>query len=431
MAYMGDDERFDYVYRFVSRDTFRRGGSAKAARHNRQLLSNGDLSVARFTGDGLEDGVSDGTGEWIPLTRNGRSMVAGFSLDEVLVFTRLAADTVAPTKMDRPEDVEPNLHNGRIYVACTNNTDRGKVGKEGPTEPNPRNANKDGHVVEIIPTGGDHTADTFGWNLFLICGDPATAGTYFGGYDGPVSPISCPDNVAFDSVGNLWVSTDGQPSAIKVCDGLFKVPRRGSRARPRPAVPRRTDRRRDLRTGRPRRRRRSVFVAVQHPGEDGTWAAQLSRFPDFVPRAARPPGVRRPPADGRAGHPRLGPPTIDPCRGPSPPPPGSRSGRRRGSAWRSHRAGWARTSVAAPTSANGRTTARSRSRPTRCPTSASSSPASWSPGTPSAGRRRSRVSSTSCRPPSPRSTRASSCCSGPAPPPCTPPRASGAATSTC
>ncbi len=304
VAYMGDDERFDYVYRFVSRDTFRRGGSAKAARHNRQLLSNGDLSVARFTGDGLEDGVSDGTGEWIPLTRNGRSMVAGFSLDEVLVFTRLAADTVAPTKMDRPEDVEPNLHNGRIYVACTNNTDRGKVGKEGPTEPNPRNANKDGHVVEIIPRRGDHTDRAFAWNLLLICGDPATAGTYFGGYDGPVSPISCPDNVAFDSVGNLWVSTDGQPSSLNLSDGLFKVPLAGperGRVQQFLAVPTGAETcgpvvHDDDGKG-------SVFVAVQHPGENGTWAAQLSRFPDFVaPGGTAQQGrLRRPPADRRPG----------------------------------------------------------------------------------------------------------------------------------
>ena len=152
VAYMGDDERFDYVYRFVSKDRIRHDRGDSARRHNLRLLSEGDLSVARFTGDGLEDGVSDGTGEWIPLTRNGRSMVPGFSLEEVLVYTRLAADAVQPTKMDRPEDVEPNLVNGRVYVACTNNTDRGKVGKEGPTEPNPRPANKDGHVVEMIPT---------------------------------------------------------------------------------------------------------------------------------------------------------------------------------------------------------------------------------------------------------------------------------------
>ncbi|MFC7363417.1 PhoX family protein [Nocardioides astragali] len=287
VAYMGDDERFDYLYRFVSRDTFRPGNSAKARRHNLQLLSEGDLSVARFTGDGLEDGVSDGTGEWIPLTSGGQSMVPGFSIEEVLVFTRLAADAVQPTKMDRPEDVEPSLRSGRVYVACTNNTDRGKVGKEGPTEPNPRAANKDGHVVELLPTGGDHTAATFGWNLFLICGDAASAGTYFGGWTGPVSPISCPDNVAFDSEGNLWVSTDGQPNAIKLNDGLFKVPVEGperGHVQQFLAVPSGAE------TCGPviHDREGSVFVAVQHPGEDGSWAAPQSRFPDYVPAGGTP-----------------------------------------------------------------------------------------------------------------------------------------------
>ena len=271
VAYMGDDERFDYVYRFVSRDKFRRGDSAAARRHNRSLLSHGDLSVARFTGDGLEDGISDGTGEWLPLTRHGRSMVPGFSLDEVLVYTRLAADAVQPTKMDRPEDVEPSLHNGKIYVACTNNTDRGKEGKEGATEPNPRNFNKDGHVVEISPRHGDHTARRFDWNLILICGDPATAGTYFGGYEGPVSPIACPDNVAFDTVGNLWISTDGQPkSSILWADGLFKVPVAGpqrGRVQQFLAVPVGAE------TCGPviHNRDGSVFVAVQHPGEGSTF----------------------------------------------------------------------------------------------------------------------------------------------------------------
>lgn len=279
VAYMGDDERFDYVYRFVSREKMRPGNSAKARRHNLGLLSEGDLSVARFTGDGLGDGVSDGSGEWLPLTRDGRSMVPGFTIEQVLVYTRLAADAVQPTKMDRPEDVEPNLRNGRVYVACTNNTARTAAQVD---EANPRPANKDGHVVEMIPTGGDHTAATFAWNLFLICGDEASAGRYFGGWEGPVSPISCPDNVAFDSVGNLWVSTDGQPGTIALDDALFKVPVEGperGHVQQFLAVPAGAE------TCGPviRDREDSVFVAVQHPGEDGTFAAPQSRFPDYVP----------------------------------------------------------------------------------------------------------------------------------------------------
>ena len=255
------------------------------------LLSEGDLSVARFTGDGLEDGVSDGTGEWIPLTRNGQSMVPGFTLEEVLVFTRLAADAVQPTKMDRPEDVQPNLHNGRIYVACTNNTDRGKPGKEGADRAQPaRRPTRTATSSRSHPQRGDHTAATFSWNLILICGDPATAGTYFGGYTGPVSPIACPDNVAFDSVGNLWISTDGQPSALAHSDGLYKVPVAGperGRVQQFLAVPAGAE------TCGPviHDRDGSVFVAVQHPGEDGTWAAPQSRFPDYVaPGSSAPKG---------------------------------------------------------------------------------------------------------------------------------------------
>ncbi len=281
VAYMGDDERFDYVYKFVSRDRYDPRPGQQARRHNLGILSAGDLYVARFTGDGLQDGVSDGTGQWLPLTKDGTSMVPGMSIEEVLIYTRLAADKVAPTKMDRPEDVQPNLVNGKIYVACTNNTDRGKPGKEGATEPNPRNANKNGHVVEITEDGGDHTGTTFTWDLILICGDSASAGTYFGGWTGPVSPIACPDNVAFDSEGNLWIATDGQPSAIQLADGLFKVPVAGperGRVQQFLAVPAGAE------TCGPviHDRDGSVFVAVQHPGEDGTWEVPQSFFPDYA-----------------------------------------------------------------------------------------------------------------------------------------------------
>ncbi len=281
VAYMGDDERFDYVYKFVSKQRYDSRPGSSARRHNLTLLSEGDLYVARFTGDGLEDGISDGSGEWIPLTKDGKSMVPGMSVEQVLVYTRLAADKVQPTKMDRPEDVQPNVLNGRIYVACTNNTDRGKEGKEGPTEPNPRAANKDGHVVEITEDRGDHTGTTFAWNLLLICGDPATAGTYFGGYTGQVSPISCPDNVAFDSEGTLWVSTDGQPSALKLADGLFKVPLEGAErghVQQFLSVPAGAE------TCGPviHDQDGTVFVSVQHPGEDGSWAVPQSYFPDYA-----------------------------------------------------------------------------------------------------------------------------------------------------
>ncbi len=286
VAYMGDDERFDYVYRFVSAGTVRKGSSDRAREHNKTLLSAGDLSVARFTGDGLDDGVSDGGGEWIPLTRDGRSMVPGFSLEEVLVYTRLAADAVQPTKMDRPEDVEVNLVNGRVYVACTNNTDRGKAGKEGPTEPNPRAANKDGHVVELVPAGGDHTARDVRLepgagvrrarhrrHLLRRLHRPGVADLVprqrrvrLGGQ--PVGLHRRP------AVGDRAVgrAVQGAPSPVRSGAGC-------SSSSPSPRAPRPAGRSSATREG-------SVLVAVQHPGENGSWDVPQSRFPDFVPAGA-------------------------------------------------------------------------------------------------------------------------------------------------
>ncbi len=303
VAYMGDDERFDYLYKFVSRDQYREGNR----RHNMGLLSEGDLYVAKFAGnspageiDGSgtlpADGGFDGSGQWLPLVVGGKSMVAGMSVDEVLVYTRMAADKVGPTKMDRCEDVEPSLHTGKVYVACTNNTDRGKTGKEGATEANPRNDNRDGHVVEITERG-DQTSTDFDWTLLLVCGDPAQNKTaYFSGFPAEkVSPISCPDNLAFDSVGNLWISTDGAPSKTGLADGLFKVTLAGAergRVEQFLAVPR------DAETCGPiiHDEERTVFVAVQHPGEDGSFEAQTSYFPDYVPAGGSPaPGQARAP----------------------------------------------------------------------------------------------------------------------------------------
>jgi secreted PhoX family phosphatase len=293
VAYMGDDERFDYLYKFVAKRKYRPGRSAAARRHNMQILTSGDLYVARFSGTMRPDGANLGRGVWIPLILNGRSMVPGMTEAEVCVYTRLAADIVKATPMDRPEDVQPNLKNGKVYMACTNNTDRGKPDKPGPDAPNPRAPNKDGHVIELAEHRNRADATTFAWNIFMLCGDPtnpADAGIlkYFAGWDGPVSPIACPDNVAFDSTDdNLWVATDGQPGAIGYVDGLFRVPLNGDErghVEQFLAVPREAE------TCGPviHDRDGSVFVAVQHPGEDGSWADQHSFFPDYVAAGERP-----------------------------------------------------------------------------------------------------------------------------------------------
>ena len=194
--------------------------------------------------------------------------------------------------MDRPEDVEPNPATGAVYIALTNNTARSEA-----DEPNPRITNRYGHVLELVEDGDDAAALTFGWNLLIVCGDPEDpmVRTYFGGYTGPVSPISCPDNVAFDSRGNLWISTDGQPGTIGLDDALFRVPVTGperDKVEQFLAVPV------DAETCGPVIHDQDglVFVAVQHPGEDGSWDDQRSYFPDYVA-----PGTQ---TDGQWGGPR-------------------------------------------------------------------------------------------------------------------------------
>ncbi|HSO15609.1 MAG TPA: alkaline phosphatase PhoX, partial [Arthrobacter sp.] len=131
----------------------------------------------------------------------------------------------------------------------------------------------------------------------MVCGDPAAGDvTYFSGFPADqVSPISCPDNLAFDSVGNLWISTDGAPSGIGYNDGLFKVTLDGAE---RGKVEQFLSVPRDAETCGPivHDEERHVFVSVQHPGEEGTFEAPHSYFPDYVPAGTTPaPGQVRAP----------------------------------------------------------------------------------------------------------------------------------------
>jgi secreted PhoX family phosphatase len=312
VAYMGDDERFDYLYKFVSDKRMRRGSSAAARAHNLTLLDSGTLYVAKFgftspaeidgTGTLPSDGAFDGSGQWIPLVRGDESLVPGMSVDEVLVRTRLAADKVGATKMDRPEDVQPHPRTGKVYAALTNNTDRGKPGKEGPTEVAPRNGNRHGHILELTESRNDAAAETFTWDLPLVCGDPADPSTYFAGFDkSRVSPISCPDNVAFDPAGNLWIATDG--NALGSNDGLFAMPLTGperGHVKQFLTVPVGAETCGPFIT----EDGRSVFTAVQHPGEvDGASVEHpASTWPDG--QYARPAVVvtwRTAPGDDRIG----------------------------------------------------------------------------------------------------------------------------------
>ena len=295
-VYMGDDERFDYFYKFVSDKRVARGQSAAARRHNATLLDEGTLYVAKFTGDSgpvdgsgalPDDGLFDGSGEWIPLVRGTHSYVDGMTAEEVLLFTRQAGDKVGATKMDRPEDVEPSPHSGKVYIALTNNSNRGATGAAAADEANPRNNNKNGHVIELTEANNNSGATKFGWSVLLLCGDPQDASTYFAGFDkSQVSPISCPDNLAFDGYGNLWISTDG--NALGSHDGLFGLALEGryrGQVKQFLSVPNGAE------TCGPYVDRERVMVCVQHPGEvtGASVEAPASTWPDgpgSVPRPA-------------------------------------------------------------------------------------------------------------------------------------------------
>jgi secreted PhoX family phosphatase len=294
VVYMGDDERGDYIYRFVSAGTFDDSGTARARRANMRLLLTGTLYVARFSGDGAEDERYDGTGRWLPLCSDTESFVDGMSVADVLLDTRLAADAVGPTRMDRPEDVEVNPGNGRVYAALTNNSQRGTTFPADEANPltssmvrssldaplTPASGNRNGYVLEMTPGNDNHAGTDFQWSLMLVCGDPEAPETYFAGFPKEqVSPISCPDNVAFDPAGNLWVSTDG--NALGSNDGLFRVPTRGAnrgKVEQFLTVPVGAEACGPFIT----EDGKSVFVAPQHPGEtDGaTFEAQTSTWPD-------------------------------------------------------------------------------------------------------------------------------------------------------
>ncbi|MGP3734700.1 PhoX family protein [Streptomyces sp. GDS52] len=312
VIYSGDDERFDYIYKFVGSKRMRHGNSRAAREHNLTLLDEGTLYVAKLTGDSpaLEidgtgklpkDGEFDGSGQWIPLAtataRGAVSHVEGMTAEEVFVFTRLAGDKVGATKMDRPEDVEPNPVTGKVYVALTNNSHRGVGSNPKADEANPRNANKHGHILELTERWNRPESTKFAWSLFLVAGDPQDPATYFAGFPkDSVSPISCPDNVAFDDHGNLWISTDG--AALGSHDGLFGVATRGERRgelKQFLTVPRGAE------TCGPIIQDRRVLVAVQHPGEvDGASVDNPgSTWPDGPGTYVRPSVVAVWRADGQ------------------------------------------------------------------------------------------------------------------------------------
>jgi len=281
--YLGDDERFDYVYKFVTAGKFNPDDRAA----NMDLLDEGTLYAAKFS--------DDGNVEWMPLLHGEAPLTAANGFDsqaDVLIETRRAADLLGATKMDRPEDIQPNATNGKVYVMLTNNTKRTA---EQVDAANPREKNAFGHIIEITEEGGDFTATKGKWEVLLKCGDPSVAevGASFSTATTANGWFGMPDNCAIDSAGRLWVATDGQgPKATGRTDGLWAVDTEGAaRATSKLffRVPIGAEMCGPLFTPDDQ----TAFVAVQHPGDGGEdwdgfgrasyYEDPSTRWPDFKP----------------------------------------------------------------------------------------------------------------------------------------------------
>jgi len=283
VVYSGDDRRFEYVYRFVSKNRF----DPKERSANFKLLDEGTLSVAKFNENGIVD--------WLPLVFGKGPLTEknGFkSQADVVIEARRAADLLGATPMDRPEDVEPNPVTQKVYVLLTNNSNRSK---DNVNAANPRASNAFGQILELSPPKGDHAADQFKWDILVLCGDPKDrkVGAQWHASTSANGWFACPDNCAIDHTGRLWVSTDQGTSWAKTgtADGIWALetegPERG-KGKMFFRVPIGAEMCGPIFTPDDK----NFFVAVQHPATDGTldykpfarrstFEDPATRWPDF------------------------------------------------------------------------------------------------------------------------------------------------------
>ena len=281
VVYSGEDARFEYIYKFVSRDKIAPGG----ARANRELLDHGVLYVARFD--------ADGRGRWLPLVHGQGPLTAanGFAdQGEVVIKARQAADLLQATKMDRPEWLTIDPHSGWVYCTLTNNSARGQPNQPGVDAANPRANNTMGQIIRW-KDDGDFDGAGFAWNHLVLAGDPAnTRPEARGNIKGDI--YGCPDGITFDQRGVLWIQTDA--AAAQMYKGEFANIGNNQMLACDPA----TGETRRFLTGPTNCEITGVaftpdgttmFISVQHPGEtpsersDPREPAKYSNWPDFRP----------------------------------------------------------------------------------------------------------------------------------------------------
>jgi secreted PhoX family phosphatase len=276
-VYSGDDEANDYLYKFVTKGRY----NPNDRKANLKLLDEGTLYVAQFH--------DVGTVKWLPLVHGQGPLTGenGFNTQaDVLIETRRASDLLKATPMDRPEDVETNPVTGRTYVILTNNVKRKNTDKA-----NPRPDNEYGHILELIPPGSgksaNHAALEHRWEMFLVAG-PTDKGGRYGPGTTEQGWLACPDNMAFDNKGRIWIASDQGSEQVKfgIGDGIWACDTTG----PRRAVTRmfyRTPAGAEMCGPCFTPDNKTFFVAVQHPAADGnpdsTFDTPWHRWPDFSP----------------------------------------------------------------------------------------------------------------------------------------------------
>ena len=290
VVYSGEDARFEYIYKFVSRDKIKQAGNGLTqAQANKDLLDHGVLHVARFD--------ANGKGQWIPMVHGQGPLTAanGFAdQGEVLIKSRQASDLLGATKMDRPEWLTIDPQSGWVYCTLTNNSQRGTPGKPGVDAANPRANNVMGQIIRWKDEN-DFDGRTFEWNHLVLAGDPNNQrADAKGNINGDI--YACPDGITFDKQGVLWIQTDAHATQMYKGE-LARIGNNQMLAC-------------DTATGETRRfltgptncevtgvaftpDSTTMFVSIQHPGEtpsdrsDPANPSQYSNWPDYA-RNGRP-----------------------------------------------------------------------------------------------------------------------------------------------
>ena len=254
VAYMGDDKANECVYKFISSGSYDENNRI----NNTDILDDGDLYVADFQNN-----------KWQLLDYDKRAeLKSSFtSQADVLINCDKSSKLVGGTECNRPEDIEINPLDNSVFIAFTNNS---------------KKEDYDGSIVRIIEKDNNPESLEFEWEVF------ATGGV--------ASGFSCPDNLTFDSKGNLWVLCDVSNSKLNKGrfasfknNSLFMIPTTGDnkgkafRFASGPVDC-------EMCGGNFTPDESTMFVSVQHPGENSlTQENPTSRWPNYgtdIPRPA-------------------------------------------------------------------------------------------------------------------------------------------------